>query len=84
MKITFLSENLGIVISTNNLNINGSGTESSNVALISATNNLKIENKRSLSVKKKAYYFFLLFLIILSLFWLVSTTGATFCSIFLY
>lgn len=69
MKITTLSENLGIVISTNNLNINGSGNESSNVALISATNNLKIENKRSLSVKKKrliifSYYFLLFFLLV--------------------
>lgn len=51
MEITFLSENLGLVISTNKLKINE--TESSNLALIRAAKNLKAdENKRSWSVQK--------------------------------
>lgn len=75
MKITFLSENLGLVISTNNLKSNE--TESSNLALISATNNLKIdENERSWSVQK------VFFLPIFSSFWLDCATGGTFCSFF--
>lgn len=50
MEITFLSEKLGLVISTNKLKINE--TESSNLALIRAANNLKAdENKRSWSVQ---------------------------------
>lgn len=58
MEITFLSENLGLVIPTNKLKINE--TESSNLALIRAVNNLKIdENERSWSVQKGFFpYFF--------------------------
>lgn len=62
MKITFLSENLALVISTNNLKINE--TESSDLALISAATTLKIdENERSWSVQKGFFslFFFLHF-----------------------
>lgn len=46
MEITFLSENLGFLISTNKLKI--IETESSYLVLIRAANNLKTdENKRS-------------------------------------
>lgn len=57
MKITFLSENLGLVISTNNLKINE--TKSSNLALTTATNNLKTDdNERSWSVQKSFFFLF--------------------------
>lgn len=59
MEITFLSENLGLVISTNKFKINE--TESSNLALIRAANNLKAgENKRSWSVQKGFFPLFFL------------------------
>lgn len=60
MKITFLSENLGLVISTNNLKSNE--TESSNLALISATNNLKIDENELVSAESlfPSYFFFIL------------------------
>lgn len=71
MEITFLSENVGLVISTNKLKINE--TESSYLGLIRAANNLKIdENKRIWSVQKG---FFPLFF---SPFWLGCTTRGTF------
>lgn len=59
MEITFLSENLGFVISTNKLKINE--TESSYLVLIRAANNLKTdENKRSCSVQKGFFPLFFL------------------------
>lgn len=60
MEITFLSEDLGLVIPTNKLKINE--TESSNLALIRAVNNLKIdENERSWSVQKGFFPLFFLY-----------------------